>query len=148
MQAFPLPPGTNQQQLLAKLNAMLPNTLMAALGIRFSKVANGLLEATMPVGPATRQPMGLLHGGATLALIETLGSAGAFLYINTQTHHAVGLEVNANHIKSARDGLVTGRAMPLHIGRTTHVWDVKIFNPNQDIISAGRVTNAIVPVQR
>lgn len=144
MEQFKLPDGILPQQILNKLNAMVPGTLMQALGISFTHVSDGLLEATMSVGPATLQPMGLLHGGASLALIETLGSAGAYLYLNPQTHHAVGIEVNANHIKGVRAGLVTGRATPLHIGQTTQVWDVKIWGAEQQLVSVGRVTNAIV----
>ena len=119
-------------------------TLGETLGIEFTGIGDDWLEARMPVDHRTIQPAGLLHGGASVALAETLGSIASLLCIDAEKQLPVGLEINANHIKSARSGWVTGRATPLHIGRTTHVWEIKIHNENKDLVCISRLTVAII----
>jgi len=104
------------------------NTMVEHLGIVFTDIREDSLTATMPVDHRTLQPYGLLHGGASVALAETLGSVAAHLSVDSSRYLTVGLEINANHIKSARSGIVTGTARPIHIGRSTHVWSIDIVN--------------------
>lgn len=113
------------------------------LGIEISEIGNDFLKATMPVNNNTKQPMGLLHGGASCVLSESLGSMAAYLCIDPAQYDAVGIEINANHIKSATSGSVTGICKPLHIGKSTHVWQTDIFNENNDMICSSRLTVAI-----
>lgn len=129
---------------LEQLQKRSENTLGAHLGIEFTALGEDWIEARMPVDHRTVQPMGLLHGGASVALAETLGSIGAFLVIDNETHAAVGLEINANHIKSAKSGWVTGRAQPIHLGQSTQIWEIKITNENKELVSISRLTVAII----
>ena len=121
----------------------MPNTLMEHLGIEITAAEEDYLEATMPVDHRTHQPFGLLHGGASVALAETLGSVGSFLRI-PDTHAAVGLEINANHIRSMRSGTVTGRAEPVHLGRSTHIWQINLTDEAGKLVCSSRMTVAIV----
>ncbi len=98
----------------------------------------------MPVDHRTIQPMGLLHGGASLVLAETLGSVASTLLIDLNTHYCVGLEINANHLKSVRNGYVTGMATPIHLGKKTHVWDIRIHNEKDELVCISRLTVAII----
>ncbi len=120
------------------------NTMSEHLGIKFTEVGEDFLKATMPVDERTRQPYGLLHGGASIALAETLGSIGSALVIDTELYNCVGLEVNANHIRSASEGLVTGIASPIHLGNSTHVWDIKIYDDKERLLCISRLTVAIL----
>jgi 1,4-dihydroxy-2-naphthoyl-CoA hydrolase len=120
------------------------NTMSEHLGIKFTEVGEDFLKATMPVDERTRQPYGLLHGGASIALAETLGSIGSALVMNTELYNCVGLEVNANHIRSASEGLVTGIASPIHLGNSTHVWDIKIYDDKERLLCISRLTVAIL----
>ncbi len=120
------------------------NTMSEHLGIKFTEVGEDFLKATMPVDERTRQPYGLLHGGASVALAETLGSIGSALVIDTELYNCVGLEVNANHIRSASEGLVTGIASPIHLGNSTHVWDIKIYDDKERLLCISRLTVAIL----
>ncbi len=120
------------------------NTLGAHIGIEFTEIGHNFLKATMPVDERTHQPYGLLHGGASAVLAETLGSVGSALVIDSSKFMVVGLEINANHIRSVRSGLVTGIAMPIHIGRTTHVWDIKIYSEIDKLICISRLTVAVL----
>ena len=113
------------------------------LGIEFTEIGNDYLVARMPVDERTRQPLGLLHGGASVALAETLGSVAASLCLD-DSRFCVGLEINANHIKSIRNGFVTGRALPVHIGKQTHVWEIRITNESNELICISRITMAIL----
>lgn len=128
----------------AQLNQLCANTMVSHLGIDFTEVGNNYLCATMPVDQRTHQPLGLLHGGASVALAETLGSVAATLCVNTATHYCVGLEINANHIRAVRDGHVTGRVEPLHIGRRTQVWEIRITDKQNELISVSRITMAVI----
>ena len=119
--------------------------LADTLGIRFVEVTRERVVATMPVGPRTHQPFGLLHGGASVALAETVASVGAWLHIDQAREAAVGLEINANHLRGVREGLVTATATPLHTGRSTHVWDVRIADEAGRPVCVSRCTVAIVP---
>lgn len=114
------------------------------IGIEFTAIGEDYLEATMPVDHRTKQPAGLLHGGASVALAETLGSFGAFLCVDPSKYMTVGLEINANHIRSVRDGYVRGRARPLHIGSKTQVWEINITNEAGDVTCVSRITMAIL----
>ena len=129
---------------LETLNEMSKGSMVEHLGIEFTEIGDDFLEATMPVDERTKQPMGVLHGGASVALAETLGSVGATLLIEMGKQHAVGLEINTNHIKSSRDGKVTGRATPIHIGKGTHVWNIEIKNDEGLLVAISRITMAIL----
>lgn len=123
-------------------------TLMGALGIEIIKVENGTVTATMPVDERTRQPMGFLHGGASVALAETVASLGAYSLVNQETEAVVGLEINANHLKAKRDGLVTALGTLLHRGKTTMVWDVKMTDEEGQLICVSRCTVAIINLKK
>lgn len=130
---------------LAELNMGAKNTMVEHLGIKFSAFGDDYLEATMPVDHRTVQPYGLLHGGASVSLAETLGSMAAVLCI--EDHHkfgAVGLEINANHVRSATKGYVTARTTPVKTGRRIQVWQIEITDENSKIICVSRITIAVV----
>lgn len=123
---------------------ILKGTLVEALGIEILELGQEKVIATMPVCGATRQPMGLLHGGASVALAETVASIGTYNLIDRETQQSVGLEINANHIRGKRDGVVTAVGIPLHKGRTTMVWDIKITDEDGKLICVSRCTIAII----
>ena len=129
---------------VAPINAWSKNTLGEHLGIEITEAAPGYIKGTMPVDKRTHQPMGLLHGGASVALAETLGSIGSHLCIDTEKYYCVGLEINANHIRAVKSGFVTGVANALHRGRTTHVWEIKITDEREKLVCVSRITMAIV----
>jgi len=118
-------------------------TMVQHIGIIFTAVGDDFLEARMPVDGRTIQPFGLLHGGASATLAETLGSVGSYHCIE-KDKMCVGLEINANHIRAVRKGWVTGRAVPLHLGRTTHVWEIKIEDDQGNITCISRLTMMII----
>ncbi|HJU08893.1 MAG TPA: hotdog fold thioesterase [Rhodanobacteraceae bacterium] len=120
------------------------NTLMRAIDIRITEIGEAFLRGTMPVDARTHQPYGILHGGASVALAETLGSTAAMLCCEDGMA-AVGLEINANHIRAVRSGIVTGTARPLHIGRNTQVWEIRIENEAGKLTCISRLTMAVVP---
>jgi len=126
------------------LQKMGKNTMVEHLGIEFTGCGKDFIAARMPVDHRTHQPMGLLHGGASVALAETLGSVASAMLIDLQKQNCVGIEINANHLKSARNGYVYGKATPIHIGRKTHVWDIRIINESGDLICISRLTVAII----
>jgi 1,4-dihydroxy-2-naphthoyl-CoA hydrolase len=121
--------------------------MIAALGIRFTDIGDDYLRGTMPVEARTHQPYGLLHGGASVTLAETLGSAAAMLCVDADKEVAVGIDINANHVRGITKGVVTGTARPIHIGRSTHVWEIRIEDEHQRLICIARLTVAIVPRQ-
>ena len=129
---------------VAHLQEISKNTMVEHLGIEFLELGDNYITAKMPVDHRTHQPMGLLHGGASVALAETLGSVASSLLIDLNNFACVGLEINANHIKSAHSGHVIGKATPIHIGKKTHVWDIRITNLNNALISICRLTVAII----
>ena len=129
-------------QTLQELQSACTSTLVESLGIEFTAVGENYIEARMPVDERTIQPMGLLHGGASAALAETLGGAGAYLSVEEGTI-CVGLEINANHVRPAGRGWVTGRADPLHLGRTTQVWNIAIRDEAENLVCISRLTVAV-----
>lgn len=128
---------------LNELNKLSDNTMSKLLGIQFIEVGESYIKATMPVCANTHQPYGLLHGGASAALAETIGSVASWLTINREQQICVGIEINCNHIRGKKDGIVTATAEPLHIGATTHVWDIKIRDEQEKLICVSRLTVAI-----
>lgn len=133
----------NPQQIEAA-NTISKGSLQEHLGIRFVHSAPGTFAATMPVDARTHQPMGMLHGGATAALAETLGSTGSYMLIDMQTQAVVGIEVNANHLKGVRSGSVTATGTMVHKGRTTHVWDIRVTDEEGALVAVCRLTNLII----
>ena len=127
-----------------ELNAGRSDTLAEALGIRFTEVGTDFLAGTMPVDARTRQPAGLLHGGASVALAESLGSVASWMCVDPARKTVVGLEINANHIRATRTGVVTGTARPLHLGRRTHVWVINIRDEAQRLVATSRLTVAVL----
>jgi 1,4-dihydroxy-2-naphthoyl-CoA hydrolase len=128
-----------------ELNAFGPNTLAESLGIVFTEVGDDYLVAKMPVDHRTHQPFGLLHGGASVALAETLGSVGAMCCLKDKNQYCVGLEINANHIKGIRSGFVRGTAKPIHVGKKTQVWEIKIVDDASDeLVCISRITMAVL----
>jgi 1,4-dihydroxy-2-naphthoyl-CoA hydrolase len=129
---------------LEELNAATAGTMMRPLDIVFTELGADFLRATMPVDDRTRQPYGLLHGGASVTLAETLGSTGASLCIDPERFLCVGQEINANHLRSAKSGRVIGTARPIHIGGRSHVWGIEIVNEAGALICISRLTMAII----
>lgn len=127
------------------LAALSRDTMMETLGIEYLEIGDDFLKARMPVDRRTRQPMGRLHGGASVALAETLGSLGATLCLDPERQAAVGLEINANHLRPVLEGWVTGVARPLHRGRTTQVWEIRITNDANQLVCIARHTVAVIP---
>ncbi|WP_285754713.1 hotdog fold thioesterase [Parageobacillus sp. G301] len=119
-------------------------TLLEALGIEIIELGEGRVVATMPVDHRTHQPFGLLHGGASVALAETVASIGAYALIDQETENVVGLEINANHIRAVRNGTVTATGTVLHRGKTTMVWDIKIVDEQQRLVCVSRCTIAVI----
>jgi 1,4-dihydroxy-2-naphthoyl-CoA hydrolase len=118
--------------------------MMETLGIRITAIGDDWLQGTMPVDHRTHQPYGLLHGGASVVLAETLGSTAAMLTLDPEKELAVGLDINANHIRGVRSGSVTGTAKALHIGRTTQVWEIRIENEEGALVCISRITMAVI----
>jgi len=129
---------------LEKLNSLSEHTMAAHIGIQFTEIGENYLKATMPVSPATHQPYGLLHGGASAALAETIGSVASWLTIDTEKQICVGIEINCNHLRAKKDGIVTATVEPLHIGTTTHVWDIRIRDEKEKLVCVSRLTVAIL----
>lgn len=138
-------PIWKQDTDLTRLNSWSANTLMEALGIRITAVGDDWLQGTMPVDRRTHQPYGLLHGGASVALAETLGSTAAMLTLDASKERAVGLDINANHVRGVLSGTVTGTARPLHTGRSTQVWEIRIEDEAGKLVCISRLTMAVVP---
>ena len=143
---MPRTPKALQLVPLAELQKLNHNTLGGNLGLQFTDIGPGHLSASMPVDVRTVQPFGLLHGGASVALAETLGSVACQLTLEPG-FQAVGLEINANHLKGVRQGLVTGTARPVHTGRTTQVWQIEIIDEAGDLVCLSRITMAIISIK-
>jgi uncharacterized protein (TIGR00369 family) len=124
------------------MNSISADTMVSQIGISYTEIGEDFIVATMPVDSRTHQPFGLLHGGASAALIETLGSVAANLAVE-EDEYCVGIEINANHLSAKRDGIVTGTARPVHLGGTIHVWSVDIVDDSDKLISTGRITLAV-----
>jgi 1,4-dihydroxy-2-naphthoyl-CoA hydrolase len=126
------------------LNSWGENTMTDFLEIKFTEIGEDYLEATMPVCAKTKQPLGLLHGGANVVLAETLGSVAATLTLDRSKQYCVGLEINANHLKSVKEGIVRGITKPIHLGKKTQVWEVKIYTEQGDLSCISRITMAVI----
>jgi len=126
----------------------IKNTVMNTLGIEIVEYTPERVVATMPVTPKTHQPFGLLHGGVSVVIAETVASAGSYQFIDPHTHQAVGLEINANHVRSQRDGIVKAIGTPVHVGRTTIIWDIRIYNEEEKLVCISRCTMAVVPINQ
>ena len=130
---------------LDAIHSLSKNTISQHLGIEFTEVGADYLVARMPVDTRTHQPFGILHGGASVVLAETLGSIASYLCLkDPEKQRAVGLEINANHIRSVKEGFVYGKVTPIHIGRSTHIWDIKITNEENKLVCISRLTVAII----
>jgi len=124
------------------------NTMAEFLGLKWVEIGDDFLKLSMPVNDTTRQPYGFLHGGASCVLAETVGSVGSALVIDQEKYYCVGLEINANHLRSVTKGVVTATATPLHLGKSTHVWDIKIYDEQEKLFCVSRLTMAILLIKK
>ncbi len=134
----------NPKVTLEMLNSMNKNTIVEHIGIEYTDMGEDFIAAKMPVDKRTHQPMGLLHGGASVVLAETLGSVAATMCIDIDKQYCVGLEINANHIRGVKEGYVYGITKPLHIGRKTQIWEIKITNEAGKLVCVSRITMAVL----
>ena len=130
------------------LSGIGANTMAEFLGLKWIEIGPDFLKLSMPVNDSTRQPYGFLHGGASCVLAETIGSVGSALVIDRDNYYCVGLEINANHLKSVSEGNVTAVAQPLHLGKSTHVWDIKIYDERENLFCVSRLTVAILSIKK
>lgn len=131
-----------------QLNASGADSMTGYLGIEVTELGPDYIVGTMPVDHRTKQPMGLLHGGASVVLAESLGSIAGNLVVKVGEQAVVGLDINANHVKSARSGVVTGVAKPLHIGGRTQIWEIKITNEQDELVCISRLTLAVIDINK
>ena len=134
-----------KQEKLKRINDSIQNTMTSTIGIEITDIRDDFICGKMPVDERTTQPFGLLHGGASAALAETLGSIGGGIKVYSNNETVVGIEINANHLKSARDGWVYGKATPIRIGKKIQVWNIEITNEDDDLICVSRLTLAVIP---
>jgi uncharacterized protein (TIGR00369 family) len=134
----------DKKAILEICNKFSKNTLMETLSIKYIDAGEDFITAKMPVNPSVHQPMGLLHGGASVALAESVGSAASHIFIDTDKFMVKGLEISANHLKSKRDGEVFATARIVHKGRTTHLWEIKVVDENNQLISLCKMTNIVL----
>ncbi len=130
---------------LDRINTWNKNTLVEYLGMQVTEIGEDHVRGTMPVDARTKQPFGLLHGGASVALAESLGSLAANLVLDVDKEMAVGLDINANHVRAVTSGIVTGTARALHLGRSTQVWEIRIEDEDANLVCISRLTMAVVP---
>jgi 1,4-dihydroxy-2-naphthoyl-CoA hydrolase len=135
----------NKELTAADLAHLRKNTLAETIGLEFTEVGPDYLKGTLPVDHRTIQPYGLLHGGASCVLAETLGSVASAYVVDHSKFYCVGLEINANHVRGVRSGIVTGTARPLHLGASTHVWEIKIEDERGKLVCVSRLTVMIIP---
>ncbi len=135
----------DKDKMLQLCNEWSKNTLMDTLNIEYVDAGEDYLVATMPVNSRVHQPMGLLHGGATVALAESVGSAASLMFINPEKQEVRGIEIAANHLRSKREGIVRATAKIIHQGRSIHLWEIKIVDENNKLISLCKLTNMILP---
>ena len=135
----------DKTKILQLCNDWCKNTMMETLAIEYIDAGEDFLTATMPVNSKVHQPMGLLHGGASVALAESVGSAASFLFINPEKQEVRGIEISANHLRSKRDGMVFCTAKIIHQGRSIHLWEIKITDEEGKLISLCKLTNMILP---
>jgi len=134
-----------KQEKLKRINDSIQNTMTSTIGIEITDIGDNFICGNMPVDERTTQPFGLLHGGASAALAETLGSIGGGIKVYSNNETVVGIEINANHLKSVRDGWVYGKATPIRIGKKIQVWNIEITNEDDDLICVSRLTLAVIP---
>jgi 1,4-dihydroxy-2-naphthoyl-CoA hydrolase len=134
----------NKSLRIAEISPISAGTMSEHIGIEFTEIGENYLKAKMPVDQRTRQPYGLLHGGASLALAETIGSVASAFVIDHSRFFCVGLEINANHVRGVKEGFVYATAIPLHIGGSTHVWDIQILDEHDKLVCVCRLTMAIL----
>ena len=134
----------DKTDFLKRCNELTRNTLMETLEIEYVDAGEGFLQATMPVNPRIHQPMGLLHGGASAALAESVGSAASIMFVDPSREEVRGIELSANHLRSKTEGIVTGTARIVHKGRTLHLWEIRITDEEDRLISLCRLTNIIL----
>jgi 1,4-dihydroxy-2-naphthoyl-CoA hydrolase len=125
---------------IGKLNQFAANTMNELIGIEFTEVGENYLKASMPVDNRTRQAYGLLHGGASATLAETIGSVASIMVVDPELYYCVGVEINANHLRSVKEGFVIATAVPLHIGLSSHVWEIKISDKQERLVCVSRLT--------
>lgn len=130
---------------LEEVRAMCKGTMVEHLGIEIIELGDDFIRGRMPVDFRTKQPLGLLHGGASVALAESLASLGGNFVLESKDFYCVGMEINANHVRSIQDGWIEGRSTPIHIGKTTQVWDTRITNEKNQVICVSRMTLAVLP---
>lgn len=138
----------DKEKILHYCNHVSKNTLMETLNIKYTDAGEDFLVATMPVNPSVHQPMGLLHGGASVALAESVGSAASMIYVNSELSEVRGIEISANHLKAKRDGIVTATAKIVHKGRSIHLWEIRITDENNNLISLCKLTNMVLPKRK
>jgi len=131
-------------KILKEINEVCKNTLMELLEIEYIDIGEGTMTAIMPVNSRVHQPMGLLHGGASVALAESVGSMASHFFIDTNKFEVRGIEISANHLKSKRDGIVTATARIIHKGKRTHLWEIRIEDENNELISLCKLTSIIL----
>ncbi len=134
-----------KQEKLKRINDSIQNTMTSTIGIEITDIGDDFICGKMPVDERTTQPFGLLHGGASAALAETLGSIGGGIKVYSNNETVVGIEINANHLKSVRDGWVYGKATPIRIGKKIQVWNIEITNEDDNLICVSRLTLAVIP---
>ena len=135
----------DKEKILQYCNQVSKNTLMQTLNIEYTDAGEDFLVATMPVNSSVHQPMGLLHGGASVALAESVGSAASMLFVNSELSEIRGIEISANHLKAKRDGMVTATARIVHKGRSIHLWEIRIVDERDSLISLCKLTNMVLP---
>lgn len=135
----------DKDKVVAVCNDMCKNTLMETLRIKFTDAGEDFLTATMPVNPGVHQPMGLLHGGASVALAESVGSAASMLYVNPEKQEIRGIEISANHLRSKREGVITGTARIIHKGRSIHLWEIRIEDEEGRLVCLCKLSNMVLP---
>jgi 1,4-dihydroxy-2-naphthoyl-CoA hydrolase len=140
-----MPIWFNKELSIEDIKPVFKETMGEHIGIEWTEVGEDFIKAKMPVDHRTKQPYGLLHGGASCALAETIGSIASAMVVDHTKFVCVGLEINANHVRSAREGFVTGVATPLHLGANTHVWDIKIYDELEKLVCVSRLTVAVIP---
>jgi 1,4-dihydroxy-2-naphthoyl-CoA hydrolase len=138
----------DKDKMLEYCNQFSKNTLMETLNIEYIDAGEGFLVAKMPVNPSVHQPMGLLHGGASVALAESVGSAASHFFINAKEQEVRGIEISANHLKSIREGFVFGTARIIHKGRSLHLWEIKITDEQGNLVSLCKLTNMVLTKEK
>lgn len=133
---------------LEEVNRIRRDSIVGHMGIEITEIGDDYLRGTLPVDARTMQPAGILHGGASVTLAETLGSAAANMCVDRDKFLCVGLEINANHLRAVRSGTVTGTARPLHLGGSTQVWEIRIVNEHNELVCVSRLTMAVTALER